>query len=75
MKYYILLPGDTESVTMYDSNILGEYSFKKFTPNQGFEVLTKIVSDAPHLLETVRIINERGKKYSVEQFLNEIAKK
>ena len=33
MTYYLLLDGDTEKDAMYDTNILGEESFKVFYPS------------------------------------------
>jgi hypothetical protein len=70
MKFYILLPGDTEEDTVNDSNILGEISFKKFTKNDGFDVLLNLTSKRPDLLETLRIYDSLGKQYTVEQFLH-----
>lgn len=75
MRYYILLPGDSEKNTMYDTNVLGEYTFKRFKPDLGYEVLQKIVNERPELIATLEIANERGKRFTVEEFLNEITKK
>lgn len=75
MKYYILLPGDSEKNTMYDSNVLGVYSFKRFAPDLGYEVLQKIINEQPELIESVRIFNEKGKRFTLEEFVNEITKK
>lgn len=74
MVYYILLPGDTEADTVRDSNILGEVVFNKFKRNQGYVVLANIINKYPDRLEGVRIIDQAGKKYSVEQFLDIVFK-
>jgi hypothetical protein len=74
MTYYILLPNDDEKDTLNDSNILGEVSFNKFKPNDGFKVLNKIINEAPEMLESVRILDQSGKKYSIEQFLDILEK-
>lgn len=74
MTFYILLPKDNEIDTLNDSNILGEISFKKFKPNDGFKVLNKIVNDSPDLIESVRILDHTGKKYSIDEFLDIVEK-
>lgn len=74
MTYYILLPKDNEMDTLNDSNILGEIAFKKFKPNDGFKVLNKIVNDAPDLIESVRILDQTGKRYSIDEFLDIVEK-
>lgn len=74
MTYYILLPKDNEADTLNDSNILGEVSFKKFKPNDGFKVLNKIINEAPEMIDLVRILDQTGKKYSIEQFLDILEK-
>jgi hypothetical protein len=74
MIYYILLPQDNEMDTLNDSNILGEVSFKKFKPNDGFTVLKKIINEAPEIIESVRILDQTGKKYSIEQFFDILEK-
>lgn len=70
MIYYILLENDDESDTLNDSNILGEISFKKFKPNDGWKVLNRIINEVPEKINTVRIIDQTGNYYSVEQFLD-----
>jgi hypothetical protein len=75
MIFYILLPNDSEKDTLNDSNILGEISFNKFKPNEGFKVLSKIINDAPEMINDVRILDNTGKKYTIEQFLDNVEKK
>lgn len=74
MTYYILLPNDDEKDTLNDSNILGEVSFNKFKPNDGFKVLNRIINEAPEMISSVRILDQSGKKYSIEQFLDILEK-
>jgi hypothetical protein len=75
MIYYILLPKDNEMDTLNDSNILGEVIFNKFKPNDGFKVLTKIINEYPEMwINEVRILDQTGKKYSIEQFFDILEK-
>jgi hypothetical protein len=43
MRYYILLPDDTESDVDFSTNLLGEVSFKNFWTDQGFEILERLI--------------------------------
>jgi hypothetical protein len=70
--YYILLPGDTEQDCDYDSNLLGESSFKTFYAGQGLVALMNIVEQEPEMLKDVRIKTDRNQTLTVEQFLTEI---
>ena len=72
MKYYILLPGDTEKSTQFESNLLGEASFKVFWAAQGLKALMKMVDQQPEMLEVTTIRTEKGESISVEQFLERI---
>jgi len=72
MKYYIMMPGDNAESSMFESNLLGEASFKVFWAAQGLKALMKMVDQAPEMLETVTIKTERGESISVEQFLERI---
>ena len=74
MRYFILLPGDTEESVDFSTNILGEASFKNFWTDQGFEILTRLVEKYPDTLEEVLIKDEKSKSYSVEEFLEKIKK-
>ena len=47
MRYFILLPGDTEESVDFSTNILGEISFKNFWADQGFEILVRLVEKYP----------------------------
>ena len=70
MIYYLLLKGDTEKDTIYETNVLGEESFEIFYPSIGFIVLNRIVKDKPEILETVKILDERKKSYTITEFLD-----
>ena len=72
MRYFILLPEDSEEDVDYSTNILGEVSFKNFWTEDGFEILVRLVDKYPDTLEQVRIKDEQNKNYSVEQFLDKI---
>ena len=72
MRYFILLPGDTEQSVDVSTNILGEVSFKNFWADQGFQILTRLVDKYPDTLEEVVIKDEQSKSYSVEEFLETI---
>tara|TARA_B100002019_G_C21118947_1_gene522328 strand:- start:341 stop:580 length:240 start_codon:yes stop_codon:yes gene_type:complete len=74
MTYYLLLSGDKESDTMFDSNILGEESFKVFYPSLGFSLLNRIIHKEPELLEQVKIKDEQNKSYSITEFLDKLEK-
>tara|TARA_B100000900_G_scaffold402130_1_gene407644 strand:- start:261 stop:506 length:246 start_codon:yes stop_codon:yes gene_type:complete len=72
MRYFILLPEDSEEDVDYSTNILGEVSFKNFWTEEGFEILIRLVEKYPDTLEQVTIKDEQNKNYSVEQFLDKI---
>lgn len=74
MRYFILLPGDTEESVDFSTNILGEVSFKNFWADQGFGILVRLVEKYPDTLEEVVIKDEQSKSYSVEEFLEKIKK-
>ena len=68
MTYYILMPGDNPN-ELWDNNELGQVSFKKFYVGKGMEALQNMIRKHPMALEDVTIKNERGDKFSVQQFL------
>ena len=74
MRYFILLPGDTEESVDFSTNILGEVSFKNFWADQGFGILVRLAEKYPDTLEEVVIKDEQSKSYSVEEFLEKIKK-
>ena len=70
MRYYLLLEGDNESDVHFETNILGEESFKVFYPSLGFNILNKIINQKPELIETLKIKDEQNKSYSITEFLD-----
>ena len=74
MRYFILLPGDTEESVDFSTNILGEVSFKNFWADQGFDILVRLVEKYPDTLNEVVVKDEKNKSYSVEEFLEKIKK-
>ena len=53
MTYYLLLSGDSEKDTLYETNVLGEESFNTFYPSVGFIILNRIINQQPELLESL----------------------
>ena len=74
MTYYLLLEGDTEKDAYYDSNVLGEESFGMFYTGQGMLALTNIVNKKPELLETIKILDDYKKSYTLTEFMDIISK-
>ena len=73
MTYYILLEGDSKNA-IWDENTLGEESFGTFYTGAGFRALNAIVMSESHLVETIKIIDEKNQSYSVEDFVKLISK-
>ena len=75
MHYYILYPGDTEADTIHDINQLGnDNGFGVFWASRGFNVLMKAVNEQHDIVNHFAIFDEKGKGYSVEDFLDKIKK-
>jgi hypothetical protein len=72
MTYYILMPGDNPN-ELWDENELGQVSFKTFYAGKGMEALQNMIRKHPMALEDVIIKNERGNKFSVQEFLELIS--
>ena len=72
MTYYILMPGDNPN-ELWDENELGQVSFKTFYVGKGMEALQNMIRKHPMALEDVIIKNERGNKFSVQEFLELIS--
>jgi len=73
VTYYILLEGDSKDA-IWDENILGEESFGTFYTGDGFKALNTIVMSESHLVETIKIVDEKNQSYSVEEFVKLISK-
>ena len=72
MTYYLLLSGDSEKDTLYETNVLGEESFDTFYPSVGFMMLHRIINQQPELLESIQILDEQKKLYSITEFLDKL---
>ena len=72
MTYYLLLNGDTEKDSLYETNVLGEESFATFYPSVGFIILNRIINQQPELLESLQILDEQKTSYTIIQFLDKI---
>ena len=68
MTYYLLLENDSESDTIFETNILGEESFKVFYPSLDFQLLQRLLTDKPELLEKLKIVDEQKKYYTITSF-------
>ena len=74
MTYYLLLQGDTEKDVFYETNVLGEESFEMFYPSVGFMILHRIINQQPELLESLQILDEQKKSYTITEFLDNLEK-
>ena len=74
MTYYLLLEGDSEKDAYYDSNVLGEESFGTFYAGQGLVALNNIVNKKPELIETIKILDETKKSYTLTKFFDILSK-
>jgi hypothetical protein len=73
MRYYILYPGNTETDTINAINQLGDDNgFGVFWANRGLNVLMNAVDQQHSITEELVIKCERGKSYSIEEFLDKI---
>ena len=72
MMYYIVLSERTED--LWDQNTLGEESFGTFYTGLGYIALNNIIQREPELLSRVKIKDEKGKDYSVTEFLDKVEK-
>ena len=74
MRYYILYPGNTEADTVNSINQLGDASFKTFWAQRGLNILMNAVEQQHADLNHFIIKDEKGKDYSIEEFLDKIKK-
>ncbi len=74
MQYFILPSGYEQHDLMNENYLLGEQSFKVFWAGTGFERLQRIIKEAPDVLEHIVILDDMGKDYTVEEFLDKIKK-
>ncbi|MBC8296227.1 MAG: hypothetical protein H8E55_10570 [Pelagibacterales bacterium] len=74
MQYFILPKGYKQHDLINERYLLGESSFKVFWAGTGFESLQKIIKEAPDVLEDICILDDQGKDYTIESFLDKIKK-
>lgn len=76
MVYYVLVPSGYDNVdgVSYTTMCLGEASFKNFWSDQGFDTLKNIIKSHTDIIELVKIKDEKGKEYQIEEFLAIIGK-
>ena len=72
MTYYLLLSGDSEKDALYETNVLGEESFEKVYPSVGFMILHRIINQQPELLESLQILDDHKKSYTITEFLDKL---
>ena len=72
MTYYLLLSGDSEEDALYDTNVLGEESFEMFYPEKGLVALKNIVNNQPELMESIQILDDHKKQYTITEFLDKL---
>ena len=72
MTYYLLLSGDSEKDALYETNVLGEESFEMFYPSVGFMILQRIINQQPELLESLQILDDHKKQYTITEFLDKL---
>ena len=72
MTYYLLLSGDSEKDALYETNVLGEESFETFYPSVGFMILNRILNQQPELIESIKIIDEHKKPYTITEFIDSL---
>ncbi len=71
MLYYIIMDNKTPE-DLWDENILGEESFGKFYTGNGFTALNYIIQKKPEALDSIKIIDEKRKSYTVTEFLDTV---
>ena len=59
---------------MFSSNILGEESLGSFYPEQGWTALNNMIHKSPESLENFIIMDDKGKNYTITEFLDVIEK-
>ena len=72
MTYYLLLDGDSEKDSIYETNVLGEESFETFYPSVGFMILNRILNQQQELIESNKIIDEHKKPYTITEFIDSL---
>ena len=67
MTYYLLINEDSWEI--------GESSFNKFYAYDGWYHINKMIDkNATSLLEKIQIVSDTNKKFTIEEFLDEVSK-
>ena len=75
MKYFIMMPGDTDESALYESNELGEDTgFGTFWAGQGLSILMRMVDFEPDMLTEAKILDDKKQQYTITEFLDKIKK-
>ncbi len=74
MTYFILGKDEDKANLMFESNQLGEESLGTFYPAQGFIALHNMIHNRPESLEHFVILDDKGKNYTITEFLDVIEK-
>jgi len=74
MTYFLMHKFESKENLMYSSNILGEESLGSFYPEQGWVALHNMMNNHAEMLENYIILDEKGKKYTMTEFLDVVEK-
>jgi len=74
MTYFIIHKDEKKENLMFSSNQLGEESLGSFYPEQGWVALNNMINTSPESLPNYIILDERGGKYSLTEFLDIVEK-
>ena len=74
MTFFILHKEEKKENLMFSSNKLGEQSLGSFYPEQGWTALMNMINTSPESLENYIILDEKGTKYTITEFLDLVEK-
>jgi|TARA_A100001515_G_scaffold141442_2_gene138429 hypothetical protein len=74
MTFFIMHKKEKKENLMFSSNILGEESLGSFYPEQGWMALNNMINTSPESLENYIILDEKGGKYTITEFLDLVEK-
>ena len=74
MTYFLMHKFESKENLMYSSNKLGEESLGTFYPEQGWVALHNMMNNHAEMLENYIILDEKGKKYTMTEFLDVVEK-
>ena len=74
MTFFILHKEEKKENLMFSSNQLGEESLGSFYPEQGWTALMNMINTSHQSLENYIILDEKGTKYTITEFLDLVEK-